>query len=290
MRIFLLSLSFVILAVAFIYHFAALKLFNALVPKDAGTELVAEDVPYGPDQQQQLDVYRPIQANGPLPILLFVHGGSWRDGERGGYEFVGRTFAANGYLTLVMSYRMVPKNRFPDFVSDIAIALAWAGKEGGRYGGDPKRVFSVGHSAGAYNLAMAVLNKDYLAAAGVEQTSLRGVATMAGPFDFLPLDTRATIDAFGKYPDLAATQPVNFARRDAPPFLLTTGTADTTVFPRNSRALEKKLHDAGGRVELREYQGVNHVGILLALAKPFRKTATPVLADILAFFAKQDLH
>jgi acetyl esterase/lipase len=288
MRIFLLSLSFVILAVAFIYHFAALKLFNALVPKDADTELVAENVPYGPDPQQQLDVYKPTHAIGPLPILLFVHGGSWRDGERGGYEFVGRTFAANGYLTLVMSYRMVPKNRFPDFVSDVALALAWAGKEGGRYGGDSSRVFSVGHSAGAYNLAMAILNKDYLVAAGVEQSSLRGVATMAGPFDFLPLDTRATIDAFGSYSDLAATQPVNFSRGDAPPFLLSTGTADTTVFPRNSRALEKKLHDAGGRVELREYGGVSHVGILLALAKPFRKPATPVLADILAFFAKHD--
>ncbi len=287
MRTLLLSISLVLLVCAIAYHYAGLHIFNALVPQDKNTELVAEAVSYGPEERQQLDIYAPRGASTPLPILLFIHGGSWRDGDRGGYEFVGRTFAAQGYLTLVMNYRLVPKHPFPDFVADVARAIAWAEKDGQKFGGDPGRIYAVGHSAGGYNLAMAILDKDYLDVAGVDPVSLRGVATMAGPFDFLPLDTKSTIDAFGQAPDLAVTQPINYARPDVPPFLLMTGTDDTTVYPRNSRALAAKLREKGARVELREYQGMGHVGILLALAKPFRKPASPVLEDIMAFFAKQ---
>jgi acetyl esterase/lipase len=289
MRMFLLSLSFIILLAAFVYHFAALMLFNALVPKDDNTKLIAGAVSYGRDHRQQLDIYAPSNATEPLPIMLFVYGGSWNYGNREGYEFIGRAFAARGYLTLVMDYRLMPDNRFPAFVEDVASALAWAEKEGQNYGGDPKRIFAVGHSAGAYNLAMAVLDKHYLEAAGADLTALRGVATLAGPFDFLPLDTKVTTATFGQEPDLAKTQPVNYARADAPPFCLLTGIDDTTVYPKNSRALEKTLREKGAEVELHEYKGLGHVGILLALAKPFRNPVTPVIEDILAFFAKHDV-
>ncbi|MGB8314163.1 MAG: alpha/beta hydrolase, partial [Aestuariivirga sp.] len=219
------------------YHFAALRIFNALVPKDAGTLRVAGAVAYGPDPREKLDIYAPATAKGPLPILLFINGGSWNDGARGDYEFVGRAFAARGYLTLAMDYRLTPENPFPSFVQDAAMALAWAGKHGAEYGGDPTRIFAVGHSAGAYNLTLAILDEHYLRQAGADPAALRAVATLAGPFDFLPLDTRVTIDTFGKVADLAATQPINFARKNVPPFLLLTGTADTTVYPKNSRAL-----------------------------------------------------
>jgi acetyl esterase/lipase len=290
MRTFLLSASLTLLVTALIYHFAALKLFNALVPKDANTELVGEAIAYGPDGRQKLDIYAPSDASAPLPILLFVYGGSWKDGYRGGYEFAGRAFAARGYLTLVMDYRLTPENRFPAFVQDVARVIAWAEKESQHFGGDPKRIFAVGHSAGAYNLSMAILNQKYLQAAGADSSLIRGVATMAGPFDFLPLDTKTTIETFGREPDLAMTQPITYARANVPPFLLMTGTDDTTVFPKNSRAMDKALRRKGATSELLEYKGVGHVGILMALAKPFRSMAKPVLEDILAFFAKHDVN
>ena len=269
------------------YHFAALKIFNALVPKDSGTVRLAEAVAYGPAPREKLDIYAPAAANGPLPILLFINGGSWDDGTRGDYEFAGRAFAARGYLTLAMDYRLMPENTFPSFVQDAALAIAWAGKHGAEHGGDPTRIFAVGHSAGAYNLALAILDEHYLRQAGVDPAALRAVATLAGPFDFLPLDTRVTIDTFGNVADLASTQPINFARKNVPPFLLLTGTADTTVFPKNSHALARRLKEAGAKVILKEYDGMGHAGIMLALAKPLRKAANPVYEDILQFFAKQ---
>ncbi len=286
MRFLLFLAATLTISAALLYNFAALATFNAFILKDGQTRVVAGDVPYGEDARQQLDIYGPDKIAAPLPLLLFVHGGSWREGDRSGYAFIGRTFAARGYLTLVMNYRLVPNHPFPDFVRDVALAIAWAEKNGAGYGGDPSRIFVVGHSAGAYNAAMAVLDTSYLDAAGVDASALRGVATLAGPFDFLPLDSKSTIEAFGNAPDLNATQPINFARADAPPFLLLAGTGDTTVYPRNSRSLARKLREKGGVVELREYADVSHIGILLALAKPFRRSSVPVLEDIMQFFAK----
>lgn len=170
----------------------------------------------------------------------------------------------------------------------MALVIAWAQKEGVRYGGDPKRIFAVGHSAGAYNLSLAVLDKNYLREAGADPQALRAIATLAGPFDFLPLDTPVTIDTFGKVANPATTQPINYVSAEAPPFLLLTGTSDTTVFPKNSRSMAKHLREVGALVEIKEYEGMGHAQIMLALAKPLRKKASPVYEDILDFFARQE--
>jgi acetyl esterase/lipase len=279
------AFAYLLIAGGLLYHFAALKMFNLLVPKDAGAEIAARDAAFGPDPRQRLDVYRPTNAAGPLPIIVFVYGGSWKKGDKSDYGFVGHALAARGYVVAIADYRLMPEHVFPAFAEDAAGAIAWAAREGATFGGDTSRIFAMGHSAGGYNLAQAILDKRFLAAAGCDPSVLRAVALMAAPLDFLPLDSPTTIAAFGKAPDLAQTQPVTFARADAPPFLLMTGTADTTVMPKNSRSLAKKLADAGAVSELKEYEGVSHVGIMLSLAKPFRGSP-PALEDALAFFAK----
>lgn len=272
-----------IAALGLAYRFYALEVFNFIVPKDGGTVLVAADVPFGKDAQQTIDVYAPEGARANLPVLVFVHGGSWESGGKDGYEFVGRAFAAQGFLTLVADYRKRPEHPYPAFVEDAALSLAFAQNETARFGGNGSRIFAVGHSAGAYNLTQAILDKRYLQSAGVQQESIRAVATLAGPFDFLPLDTRVTIATFGGVADLPSTQPISHARGDAPPFLLLTGTDDTTVYPRNSEALYAKLKQNGGPADIKRYAGVAHVGILLRVAKPFRSDSAPVLEDIIAF-------
>jgi acetyl esterase/lipase len=267
------------------YHFAALQVFNILVPKDAGSNLVAADVAYGAAPQQKLDVYAPLEdeAQEPMPVVVFVHGGSWNSGNKDGYEFVGRALAAQGLLALVINYRLTDDAPYPAFLEDTARALDWATRRAGDYGGDPTRVFAMGHSAGAYNIAQAILDKRYLLALGNDGAAVKGVVTLAGPFDFLPLDTRVTKATFGQQPDLASTQPVNFARADAPPFLILHGSADTTVFPRNAVALDKALRLAGANSTLKIYNGISHAGIMLAMSMSLRSRAT-VLNDAATFF------
>ncbi len=284
MKLFLaLVVTAILSLVAALMIFSPLRVFNALVPVDRGVTRIVEGAAYGPEPRQRLDVYRPDGDAAGLPVLVFCYGGAWDTGDRAGYDFAGRAFAAMGYLTIVFDYRLVPETRFPGFVEDTAAAIAWASANAAQHGGDGSRVFLVGHSAGAYNVAQAALDPRYLAAHGLQQDVVAGVAALAGPFDFLPLDDPSAIAAFGQWNDLPMTQPVNVVTGDAPPFLLLTGDSDTTVFPRNSRRLAARLAEAGVPHRLIEYEGISHAAILLALSRPLRWRA-PVLEDIGTFF------
>lgn len=261
---------------------APLTAINALLPADGGSRLAARDVPYGNDPRQRLDVYVPENAPARAPVMMFIYGGGWNDGSKSDYGFVGHAFASRGFVTVLPDYRLVPQVRFPDFLRDCAAALRWVQDNGAAYGYDSGAVHLAGHSAGAYNVMMLALDRRYGAGAGVRAGLVRSVSGLAGPYDFLPLEDQRTVDAFGRYPRLAETQPVNLVRRAAPRVFIATGDADTTVLPRNTYALGRKLKAAGATVEVRTYPGIGHPGILLALGKSFRGNA-PVLDDIVGF-------
>jgi acetyl esterase/lipase len=259
----------------------SLGTFDALAPRDLGVRRVVRDASYGAGPRQKLDVYAPEGATG-APVIVFIYGGSWRSGDKDDYEFAGAAFASRGFVTAIPNYRLAPEVRFPSFLEDCAAALRWVGDHVAEHGGDPRRIVLVGHSAGAYNAIMLALAGDYLRAAGVDASAVRGAVGLAGPYDFLPFDVDATRDAFGQAPDPLLTQPVRFARADAPPLLLLWGEDDTTVGPRNLESLARVQRAAGGRVETNTYAGIDHVEILLALSRPFRGSA-PVLEDVVAF-------
>ena len=245
--------------------------------------LAARGQPFGPNPRQRLDVWAPPgdpPAEG-WPVLLFFYGGGWVSGARGDYGFVGRAFAARGYLTLIPDYRLTPPDRFPAFVEDAALAIAWAGQHALSHGGDPSRIGVSGHSAGAYNAALAVLDQRFLKAGGGDPAMVRAAAFLSGPFDFPDLVARGAMMPFRGAP-VADSQPVTFARADAPPMLLVTGTADVTVRARNSQSLARALKAAGATVELRLYPGAAHTDTLRSLSPLFRD-ATPAFSDCLAF-------
>jgi len=108
---------------------------------------------------------------------------------------------------------------------------------------------------------------------------------LAGPYDFYPFTTPASRASFADAPDPAATQPVRFARADAPPMLLLTGADDATVRPRNSLELARALTAAGVPTTPQVFPGINHQGILMRLARPFSRDAR-VLDAVLPFLAR----
>lgn len=240
-------------------------------------------IAFGTDDRQKLDIYAPQgTASTPYPVLVFFHGGAWRDGEREGYGFLGRAFAARGIVTVIADYRKAPKVRFPAFVEDSADAIAWVHANIGKYDGDPSRIFLMGHSAGAHIAMLAALDKKWLAANYLSPDIIKGVIGLAGPYDFLPLTTDSSKIALGQWPDLRETQPITYARADAPPLLLLTGDKDTVVKPRNSKVLSEKIATLGGQQKLKIYKGVDHADIIMAIARPFRAKA-PVLSDVVEF-------
>jgi acetyl esterase/lipase len=260
----------------------ALNTLDTLTPGDGGVRRVAQDIAYGPDPRQRLDIYAPARMNAPAPVVVFYYGGSWDSGDRQGYAFVGKALAARGFVVIIPDYRLVPNVVFPAFVQDSAAAVRWTVDNIARYGGDPHRLGLSGHSAGAYNAMMVALDQQWLKQAAVDPAVVRAVACLAGPFDFLPFDVKASRRAFGGYPDPQATQPIGFVRPAAPPAFLAYGTKDTTVKPKNSINLAAALEAKGDVVELKAYSGLDHIAILLALSKPFRGKA-PVLDDMTKF-------
>ena len=257
-----------------------LKTFDALVPKDGGVAVVARDVAFGPDPRQRLDFYAPGTPHPEkLPIIVFFYGGSWNSGSKDGYAFVGRALAARGFLVAIPDYRLVPQVRYPTFLEDNATAVRWVIAHAASYGGDAHRLLLAGHSAGAYDAAMLAYDPRWL---GADRGAVRGLIGLAGPYDFLPLDGRVVQATFGGVVDPASTQPVSFVRAGAAPAFLATGDKDDLVRPANSDSLAARLTAAGVAVERRRYPGIGHVGLITAVAKPFRGRAA-VLDDLVAF-------
>ncbi len=241
-------------------------------------------IPYGPGPRRMLDVYTPRHAQ-TAPVAVFYYGGSWQEGGKALYRFVGAALAARGVVTIIPDYRLYPQTRFPGFLEDSAAAFAWARRHAPAYGGDPSRVFVMGHSAGAYNAAMLALDPAWLAAHGLSpHQHIAGVIGLAGPYDFLPLTSPALRAIFGAPEHLARTQPINFVSSLAPPAFLAAGKADTVVDPGNSRRLAARLAAAGGLVQLKLYPGLGHRRLAGALS-PVLRGLGPVLADCLAFIS-----
>jgi len=214
---------------------------------------------------------------------VFFYGGSWNHGERADYRFVGEALASRGVLTLVADYRLYPEVRYPDFLSDCALALAWGLRHAAQLGGNPNQVFVMGHSAGAYNAAMLALDATRLAPTGHSPHELAGWIGLAGPYDFLPMSNPEARPVFF-HPDYpAGTQPLDYASRDAPPGLLLAAAVDPLVNPqRNTVGLATRLRAAGAAVELKLYPRVNHMTLVGAMAGPLNWLA-PVLDDVVGF-------
>lgn len=264
---------------------APLKVINRLVPDD--TYRSERDIAYGEMARQRLDVYMPVvpTAGAGAPIVIFFYGGGWHSGARANYLFAGEAFASRGYVTVLPDYRLHPQVRYPDFLLDCARAVAWVARNAARFGGDARRIYLVGHSAGGYNAAMLAYAPEYLAREGVDAAAIRAFVGLAGPYDFIPLTGVTTRAVFG-FPDTSpVTQPIFHVRNDGrrlPPALLLTAPDDTVVKPGNSERMATRLRGAGTTAKEIAYADLGHESLVGALAAPLRGLG-PVREDIVAF-------
>jgi acetyl esterase/lipase len=260
----------------------AVSLLNFLSPR-AGIE-ITRAISYGDGHRHTLDVYRPAAID-PAPVIVFFYGGSWQRGNKALYRFLGTALARRGYVTLVADYRLYPEVRYPGFLDDGARVVRWAKDNAAWFGGDRKRVFVMGHSAGAYIAAMLALDGRWLEKVGLAPgQDIAGLIGVAGPYDFLPLhgETLKRIFNGGTDPD---TQPITHVTAGAPPALLLTGAADGLVDPGNSARLAARLREAGNDATVVAYPRTGHLSIMGAFAAPLRFLA-PVLRDADAFVAR----
>lgn len=256
---------------------------NALTPRSGYA--VHRDVLFDADTGLRLDLYVPSAARN-APVAVFFYGGSWQEGARADYGFVGAALAREGMVVAIPDYRLYPTVRYPAFLGDAARAVAWMQANAARYGGDPRLSFLIGHSSGAYNAAMLSLDPAYLAAAGVKRDAIRGMVGLAGPYDFLPLQDAALQDIFAPAGDLRESQPITHVDGRNPPLLLIHGLDDRQVLAENSRRLAARIEDAGGPVTLRLYEHLSHPLAVADLAAPLR-WRSDLLQQIATFVRKE---
>lgn len=261
------------------------ELINALTPTWGYQRYT--DIAYGPLPRQKLDVDVPENAKN-APVVVFFYGGRWSNGDKGGYKFVAEALTSRGYVVVIPDYRLYPNVTFPAFVKDAAKAVAWTHAHIDEYGGDPGKIFVMGHSAGAHIAAMLATNAKYLRAVGGSVDWLVGMIGLAGPYEFLPITADDLQEIFGPKSQWPASQPVNFVTGNEPPMLLLHGGADKTVSPKDSKLLARLVREAGGKAKVIIYEGVGHIQLIAQLAAPLRWMGSQL--DDIAAFIHEVLH
>lgn len=257
----------------------------ANLPAKFSDMTVHKDIAYGDHPVQKLDIYVPKDADQPqssYPVLIFFHGGSWKDGSKDMYAFVGKTYTEQGYVVVIPDYQKYPNVKFPTFVEDGAKATAWVHDNIGTYQGDTQNLFLKGHSSGAHIAALVLADQNYLKQHGKTPQIINAFSGVAGPYDFIP-QAEDYKDMFGPPSNYPNMQVPTFINGDEPPMLLIWGNQDEIVIRRNLDRLETKIKEKDGIVDIQIYEGVGHVGTISSLVWFLPRKANTV-SDTLNFF------
>ena len=152
----------------------AVALLLALALQD-----VKKDIPYGDQERQVLDILAPRDAKG-LPVVFWIHGGGWQTGDKSEIQEKPRMFTDRGFVFVSTNYRLLPKVEMETIFRDVAKSIGWVHKHIAEHGGDPNRIFVMGHSAGAQLAALMCIDDRYLKAEGVPFTALKGCVPVDG--------------------------------------------------------------------------------------------------------------
>jgi len=248
------------------------------------TVRIVEDVPYAPglaDSRHQLDLYLPRTQAPPWPVVVFVHGGFWKPFDRrmlqpftGLHGCVGVALANAGVATAVVGYRQQSEGAsIQDTLDDVARAVRYVVDNIGHEGGDPSRVYVVGHSAGALLTALLALDSDHLANAGVSTGRVRGFAAFSGPYDLARLanfpdqSLAAKVKSSTTAADVGRYSPERRVRPGFPPMLLLVGAKEDPFMIAEQRSMAATLRDGGGDVTTAELPGEGHMDMVMHLSR-----------------------
>ncbi|NND91156.1 MAG: alpha/beta hydrolase [Granulosicoccus sp.] len=239
------------------------NLLNALVPSSGYT--LASDIAYGLDERQKMDIYFPTKPAPESRVIVFVYGGAWREGNRSEYKFVGQALADAGHVVLIPDYRLYPSVIFPEFLRDIADAIAALKLSFAQRSGDSiDQVVLMGHSSGAHTVAMLASDPRWLDSSGITPAALIAIA---GPYD-LPLDDPEVEPVFRSVSGFDEARPVALVTSEHPPALLVHGDKDKRVKPFHTRHYAAALTAARVPVKVHWLKETRHAASISGLAAP----------------------
>jgi arylformamidase len=237
-------------------------------PLLAADSRIQRGLPYAEpkSERRMLDVYSPSEGE-KNPIIVWIHGGGWRAGNKAGVQNKPTAFVDKGFVFVSVNYRFVPQVNLKEMTGDIAKAIKWIHDHAKDFGGDPNTIFVAGHSAGAHLAALVCTDGRYLQAEGLTLANIKGC---------IPVDTAAydlpkrvadaggvqerVAEVFGKDNDShKELSPITYVAKgkNIPPFCLLY-VADRPDSTAQSKAFAKALQDAGIEATVVSGEGKTH--------------------------------
>lgn len=278
----------------------SLLLTSLLIVSAALADEMKRSLPYAEPahERQVLDIYAPTAAKG-LPVVFWIHGGGWQTGDKANVQLKPQVFVEKGFVFVSTNHRLLPHVEMDAVIGDVAKSLGWVHKHIAEHGGDPQRIFVMGHSSGAQLAALLCTDDRYLKSEGVPFSVLRGCVPVDGDTYDIPAiietaETRRRVhgqpqakfghrEKFGndpaKHKDFSAVTHVA-KDKGIPPFLI----LHVSDHPDNSAQAQRLgavLKEAGVSAKVFAAKETNHTRINANLGLP-DDPATKALFEFVA--------
>jgi len=243
----------------------------------APSRAVELDIPYanGGDERK-LDLYIPRRER--YATIVFTFGGGWHTGSRKSVAPIGAKFQDAGFGCALPSHRLSPKDKFPAQIEDIAAAFAWVKRHIAEKGGDPQRVFLMGHSSGAQLSLLLATDPKYLAEHGLSRRDIAGVVGLSTPVDLKPRAERKGFgdalmagrgaEVFSRDVEVMAdASPIRHVTKVMPPVLLIVGDRDFPMLEGDARAFVERSRGLDLSATLYVAKDRDHMGVVRSLVE-----------------------
>ncbi|MCE9566524.1 MAG: alpha/beta hydrolase [Planctomycetes bacterium] len=223
----------------------------------------------GPDSEKErhtLDVYVP-KGKKDFPVVLFVHGGAWKWGDKSLYAGIGDAFAARGIGMVICNYRLSPKVQHPAHVEDVAAAFAWTADNIAKYSGNVKELFVCGHSAGGHLVSLVATDPSYLKAEKHSPTEIAGVISISGVYKIYHTE-KVFLEPFGKDETICLkASPLTHVAGKHPPFLIVYADKDYEHLDEMAKDMDAALKKVASPCDLMICKDRSHISIIVNLVQ-----------------------
>lgn len=249
-----------------IYDFASQQL--NLRTATTGFSLV-EDIDYGEDARQCLDLYYSDQPRSNEPLIVFVHGGTWSRGDKSDYLFLAESFTQSGFHVAIINYRLAPTHQFPAFVDDLVLALNHLSHHQQELKLSMQHVILMGHSAGGFNVMSALYSKTHYEL--LCRDHIRMVIGLAGPYHFKYVGDSSLEKAFDKHVDEQNVMPYYFVYPNQIRHILVLAHNDVMVSSKNTKDMHQALIKQGNYSEIVTVPRTGHITLIGSLSSHFSR-------------------
>ena len=260
------------------------------------------NIPYvsGGHERNVLDLFVPEEADGPLPLIIWIHGGGWQNGSKENCLPMRQGYAKRGYAVASINYRLTGHAKFPAQIEDCKAAIRWLRAHAEENGIDPNRFGAWGSSAGGHLVALVGTSGDVsefdVGENMATSSRVQAVCDYYGPTDFKVFVTTPGYESHAKVDSpegklvggavmenqekAARLNPITYVSKDDPPFLIVHGDSDRTVPFNQSQMLYQSLKDTGTSVHFHTIENAGHGGPGFSM---------PVVQEMVQEFFEQEL-